>query len=56
MLALLLVVALIGLSAVLATAETGITAASKPRLFQLARDGNKRAERVAPCSTNASGW
>lgn len=48
MLALLLVVALIGLSAVLATAETGITAASKPRLFQLARDGNKRAERVAP--------
>ncbi|MEX6726014.1 HlyC/CorC family transporter [Parapedomonas caeni] len=43
---LLVVLALILISAVLATAETGITAASKARIHRLAREGNKRAEKV----------
>jgi Mg2+/Co2+ transporter CorB len=37
---------IIGLSALFSAGETGITAASKSRLHRLARDGNKRAERV----------
>lgn len=37
---------IIGLSALFSAGETGITAASKSRLHRLAREGNKRAQRV----------
>jgi Mg2+/Co2+ transporter CorB len=37
---------IIGLSALFSAGETGITAASKSRLHRLAREGNKRAARV----------
>jgi Mg2+/Co2+ transporter CorB len=37
---------IIGLSALFSAGETGITAASKSRLHRLAREGNKRAQKV----------
>jgi Mg2+/Co2+ transporter CorB len=42
------VLMLIVLSAVFATAETGITAASRARILRLAREGSKRAKLVEP--------
>jgi Mg2+/Co2+ transporter CorB len=41
-----LLVSIIGMSALFSAGETGITAASRSRLHRLAREGNKRAERV----------
>jgi Mg2+/Co2+ transporter CorB len=41
-----LLISIIGLSALFSAGETGITAASRSRLHRLAREGNKRAERV----------
>jgi Mg2+/Co2+ transporter CorB len=51
-LAAVVVVALIIISAVFATAETGITAASKARIHRLAREGSKRAQLVEPLLDN----